>query len=291
MGEQLADMEVKYETEKKEKEIEHLGKENSEKELELAKKREQMLLISGISLFVLILLVTLYFYNASRRHRELVEKEKELSAVKQQKQKEIIETIIVTEEKQRKKIASDLHDGLGQILTAAKINLSNVLSERKEPNGLGAVAELINSALQESKSMALNLMPLELKEKGLTESIKNICSRFNKPGTQEISFNTFGVPDKLDPVIEVNTYRICQELLNNAVKYSKASRIFLQLFCRDHKLIIQIEDNGIGFDKSAVKQNSLGMNTLRERVALLKGDIELDTAPQKGTNIFIELAL
>jgi signal transduction histidine kinase len=75
------------------------------------------------------------------------------------------------------------------------------------------------------------------------------------------------------------------------VKYSKAAKIFLQLFCREGKLIIQIEDNGIGFDKTKTKADSLGMNTLKERVALLKGEIEIDTAPQKGTNIFIELSL
>ena len=91
--------------------------------------------------------------------------------------------------------------------------------------------------------------------------------------------------------MQINAYRICQELLNNAVKYSKATKIFLQLFYRDNKMIIQIEDNGIGFDKDKVKRDSLGMNTLKDRVALLRGEIEIDTAPQKGTNIFIELAL
>jgi len=125
----------------------------------------------------------------------------------------------------------------------------------------------------------------------LVESIRHVCAKFNKPEVQEISFNSYNVPDKLEPVVEINTYRICQELLNNAVKYSRAEKIFLQLFCRDNKLIIQIEDNGIGFDKTKVKKDSLGMNTLKERVALLQGEIEIDSTPQKGTNIFIELSI
>jgi len=285
LGEQLAEMQIKYETEKKEKAIEHLGLENSTKELELTKKRDQVLLISGIFICVLALFIAFYFYNNAK-------KQNELNRVRQERQKEIIETIITTEEKARKKIAADLHDGLGQILTAAKINLANLheaLPHEKEK--LQQVTDLVNSAQYESKNMALNLMPLTLKENGLIESIRHICAKYNKPGVQEISFNSYNVPDKLEPVVEINTYRICQELLNNAVKYSKAARIFLQLFCREGKLIIQIEDNGVGFDKTKTKTDSLGMNTLRERVALLKGEIEIDTAPQKGTNIFIELSL
>lgn len=285
MGQKLAEMQVKYETEKKEKAIEHLGLENSRKELELTKKRDQVLLISGLLILITAIFIAFYFYSNAR-------KQKELGRIRQERQKEIIETIITTEEKARKKIAADLHDGLGQILTAAKINLANLheaLPHEKEK--LQQVTELVNSAQYESKNMALNLMPLTLKENGLIESIRHICAKYNKPDLQEISFNAYQVPDKLEPVVEINTYRICQELLNNAVKYSKAARIFLQLFCREGKLIIQIEDNGVGFDKTKTRSGSLGMNTLKERVALLKGEIEIDTAPQKGTNIFIELSL
>jgi len=286
MGEQLAEMQVKYETEKKEKAIEHLDKENNKKELELAKRKNQLLIISSVSVGVLLVLIAFYFYHDAKQQKQIVHKEKELNRLKVRKQKEIIETIIKTEEKERKKIAADLHDGLGQILTAAKINLANLNSEE-----LKGVTELVNSALYESKAMALNLMPLTLKENGLTESIRHICTKGNKPGEQEISFSAHNVPEKLEPIVEINTYRICQELLNNALKYSKASKIFLQLFCRDNKLIIQIEDNGVGFDKTGVKQDSLGMNTLKERVALLSGEIEIESAPNKGTNIFIELSL
>lgn len=285
LGDKLADMQVKYETEKKEKAIEHLELENKKKELELTKKRDQVLLISGIFVCIMALFIAFYFYsNAKKQHL--------LNLVKQRRQKEIIETIITTEEKARKKIAADLHDGLGQILTAAKMNLAN-LNETvpQEKERLKLVTDLVNSAQYESKNMALNLMPLTLKENGLVDSIRHICVKYNKPEVQEIAFNSYNIPDKFEAVVEINTYRICQELLNNAVKYSKAKSIFLQLFCREGKLIIQIEDNGVGFDKGKTKADSLGMNTLRDRVALLKGEIEIDTAPEKGTNIFIELSL
>jgi two-component system, NarL family, sensor kinase len=285
MSEKLADMQVKYETEKKEKAIEHLGLENSKKELELTKKRDQVFFISGILICVMAFFIAFYFYSNFKKHQAINEE-------KHKRQKEIIETIITTEEKARKKIAADLHDGLGQILTAAKINLANLNEGTPQEKGkLLQVTELVASALYESKNMALNLMPLTLKENGLVESIRHVCAKYNKPEVQEISFNSYKIPDKLEPLVEINTYRICQELLNNAVKYSKATKIFLQLFCRDNKLIIQIEDNGIGFDKTQVKQDSLGMNTLKERVALLQGEIEIDSVPQKGTNIFIELSL
>ncbi len=285
LGDKLADMQVKYETEKQEKAIEHLELENSKKQLEITKKRDQIILISAIFVSVMALFIAFYFYSNAK-------KEKLFNLVKQRRQREIIETIITTEEKARKKIAADLHDGLGQILTAAKMNLANLNeSIPQEKEKLKLVTDLVNSAQYESKNMALNLMPLTLKENGLVESIRHICAKYNKPDVQEIAFNSYNIPDKLEPVVEINTYRICQELLNNAVKYSKAKNIFLQLFCRDGKLIIQIEDNGVGFDKSKTKADSLGMNTLRDRVGLLKGEIEIDTAPEKGANIFIELSL
>ncbi|HKC67823.1 MAG TPA: ATP-binding protein, partial [Bacteroidia bacterium] len=287
----ITEMQTKYETEKKEKEIEHLDKENNKKELEITKKQNQIIIVGGISLCILAALIALYFYSNAQKQQQIVLKEKELGLLKEQKQKEIIETIITTEEKERKKIASDLHDGLGQILTAAKINLGNLNKEEVAKEKLENVAELVNAALHESKAMALNLMPLSLKENGLTESIKNICTKYNKPDVQEISFSTYNLPNTLEPIVEINVYRICQELINNAVKYSKATKVFLQLFCRDNKLIIQIEDNGIGFDKNNLKQESLGMNILKERVTLLNGEMEIDSVLTKGTNIFIELSL
>ena len=286
----ISEMQTKYETEKKEKEIEHLDKENNKKELQLTKKQNQIIIVSGISLCVLVAFIALYFYTNVQKQKQIILKQKELGLLKEQKQKEIIETIITTEEKERKKIASDLHDGLGQILTAAKINLANI-SEEDNGEKLKNVKELVNAALHESKAMALNLMPLTLKENGLTESIKNICAKYNKPGAQEISFTTYDIPNLLAPIVEVNVYRICQELINNAIKYSQARKIFLQLFCRDTKLIIQIEDNGTGFDKNKISQASLGLNILKERVTLLNGEIEIDSVLEKGTNIFIELSL
>jgi two-component system NarL family sensor kinase len=270
MGKQIADMQVKYETEKKQKEIVQLDKENNSALLALSQKRNQISLIIGISLFIIITVIAFYFYNNTK------------------KQKEIIEAIIATEEKERKKIASDLHDGIGQTLSAARIGLGNLETTGVDSEKIKNVSELINVSLDELKAMAGNLMPLALKGKGLTESIQNICRQFNKPNVQEVSFKTYNLPNKLQPIVEINTYRICQELLNNSVKYSKAKEIFLQLFCRDNKLIIQFEDNGIGFDKDKIKEGSLGMNILKERVALLKGEMEIESAPQKGTNILIE---
>src|SRR6185437_7081373 len=199
----ISEMKTKYETEKKEKEIEHLDKENNKKELELTKKQNQVITISAISLCVLIAFIALYFYTNAQKHKQIILKEKELGLLKEQKQKEIIETIITTEEKERKKIASDLHDGLGQILTAAKINLANI-SEEDGGEKLKNIKELVNTALHESKAIALNLMPLTLKENGLTESIKNICAKYSKPGVQEISFTTYNIPNLLAPIVEVN---------------------------------------------------------------------------------------
>ncbi|HET6993219.1 MAG TPA: tetratricopeptide repeat protein, partial [Bacteroidia bacterium] len=247
-GEKIAEMQVKYDTEKKEKEIVELDKKNSVAALALSESRNQLSLIAGIFLFIIVAIIAFYFYSNAK------------------KQKQIIEAIITTEEKERKKIASDLHDGVGQTLSAARIGLNNVEASETNQEKLKNVADLINVSLDELKSMAGNLMPLTLKGKGLTESIRNICRQYNKPNVQEVSFKAYDLPDKLQYVVEINTYRICQELLNNSVKYSKAKEIFLQLFCRDKKLIIQFEDNGIGFDKNEIKEGTLGMNILKERV-------------------------
>ena len=150
---------------------------------------------------------------------------------------------------------------------------------------------MVNDALAESKNIASDLLPLNFKERGLLNGIKEICSKNNQVSNCIINFYSHDIPSKLPLIIEINVYRICQELITNSVKHSNATIINLQLFYRDSKLVIQVEDNGVGFNHLKTRDDGIGLRNIKNRVQLLQGEMVIDSSPGKGCTIIIDFLL
>ena len=213
--------------------------------------------------------------------------EAETLELKLEQQKSILNAVLNTQEEERKRIAEALHNGLGQLLYAAKLNLDRNTKHVAENNIL--LKELLDEAIRESRTLSFELMPRILEDFGLETAISELISRLNKLGLK-LDYQTAGM-HRLNPSFEIAVYRISQELLNNIIKHSKATEATLSITLKGRKLTLIATDNGVGFNQEEVlkQPKGIGLTSILNRVKLLNGTLEISSTPQVGTSIKIEL--
>ena len=210
-------------------------------------------------------------------------------------QKFISAVIIETIENERKRLSKEIHDGIGQILTAAKLSIE--LFEKKRgisDNNLQEAKKLIYNAGEEVENVINALHPMIIDSHGLISSLEILCKDFEDLTNIRIRFNAYDFTKRLIPKLELNIFRIVQEAVSNIAKHSKASKASVQLYNRDDAVLITIEDNGIGFTsdvtkKATTRKSGFGITSMIERVNLLNGKIIFETKPNRGTEIHIDI--
>ncbi|MCD4663762.1 MAG: sensor histidine kinase, partial [Bacteroidales bacterium] len=211
-----------------------------------------------------------------QRIRQL-EEEKKLLAAK---------SLVIGQEEERKRIAKELHDGLGVILSTAKMHFSKALeSKTEEPDLIKKATRLLEQAATDVRRISHNMMPGVLTRLGLVEAIEDIFDELNEiPGTQAISSIT-GEEIRLPENTEIMLYRVFQEIINNTLKHANATEIGLNLnFMSDH-LRISLSDNGKGFNvEEKMLTKSIGLNSIQSRVNFINGNLRLESSPGHGTN-------
>lgn len=272
----IARLKTKYETSQKEKVI-------SAQLYELSKKNWYVgILICILSLGAIV--GWLIFRN--RQHRA----KKKLQEVMIEQQDLATKAVIQAEENERQRIAADLHDGIGQMLTAVRLNLEGLhdrvnLQQHEDQMVYQKVLHLVEESAKEVRTVSHSIMPNALIKSGLGHAIKDFVEKIN---TTEIiiHLHTQGLQEKLDTNIEIVVYRIIQECVNNVIKHSKANKLDISILKDDEGLRVTIEDNGIGFNKANLENPSgIGMRNIQARVDYLKGNLDIDTQPGKGTLI------
>lgn len=205
---------------------------------------------------------------------------------------------VETIEEERRNIARELHDGLGQLLTAAHLNL--VLIEQdlendpdKVKEDLKRVKNLVTTTIQEVRNISQNLRPAVLDDFGLVPAVRNLCDEFSQTGSLRVRFSEYEVQKHYSPGIEIAVYRICQESLNNIVKHSNATEASVELYNRQSHILIVIQDNGTGFDTRQISKskNGSGLLNIQERAELLGGRVQIESQPNNGTEVIIEIPL
>jgi signal transduction histidine kinase len=272
---QLLDLRTKYETEKKENEILFLKQENELKDFNL---RQNRLFNLGLILVVLGLLIVGYLW----RNRTLLKQKAELESTRAALRESQLGAVITSQEAERKRFAADLHDGLGQIISAVRLSLSK---ENPGKTTVDHALGLLNDMNIEIRNIAFNLMPRSLTEDGLQQALEEFANRINRSGNIQISVKGYHLNREIPTEQKVALYRVCQEWVNNIIKYSNAARISVQLVQHQEELVLTIEDDGDGFDVSrlALGQGN-GWKNINSRIGLLKGVIEIDSsAVRKGT--------
>ena len=267
----VVDMEAKYQNAQKESQI--LEQKNDLLELTAmnAKIEKQRNYLIGGSLFFSIFGFLGFYFNKIRKERN----DKIAFA----------EALIYAQEEERKRIARDLHDGVGQSLLLIKKQLFSTHEVSTQNQ------QLITDTLEEVRSISQDLHPFQLEKFGLTAAINEVIHKVEKSTDLFISKEIDSIDKLLTEKGEINLYRTIQEALNNIVKHSGATAAKISIQKMDKILRINIQDNGKGFDHelAIIKSKSLGLRTMFERIAAIGGKLKIEKGNPKGTTIRIQI--
>lgn len=279
--ERIAELMMEFETVQKEQEL-------LLKEAEIKRQQEvNKLQAVGFGCIVGFLLIAgaLYF------SRSRIKQKAELQEMLAKEQKIRFKAVIDAQEQERKRIAQDLHDGLGQLLSTARLNVgaledsleaTDEESEKIWQNALG----LIDDAVQEVRNVSHNMMPSALIVLGLVAALREQIAKINQAGKIAVKLETSGMEERLEEAVEITLYRVVQEVLNNAIKHSRANEIVVRIAKTDGSLSVSIHDNGQGLDLQLIKQSrGIGWKNIYSRVELINGVIDMNSTPGAGTNI------
>jgi signal transduction histidine kinase len=274
---------VEFETQKKELKISKLNQQSKIQNLEI--KQKNIYLISSFTFITLGLFSGYLIFNKQKVKQQIRLKEEKIL-----QQDLMVKEVLLAEEKERRRIASDLHDGVGQTLSAALLNLNGLNSSLKlsdftqNQQLIEKSIWLVEESYKEMRSISHQMTPNALIKYGLISAVQEYINAVNQDNVN-ISFVTEGLVQKLDENVESVIYRIVQEAISNAIKHAYAKHIHVGILKDEEGIIISIEDDGLGFSINEVKNNSLGIGikNMQNRIASLKGTLEIDSRPGKGT--------
>lgn len=277
----IQELEKKYETQKKETEIIKL-KATNEKKSNLNK----ILIGSSIGL----LLVGFLGYRNFRNKRKL--QNLKISELEKDKQLLAIDAMLKGQEEERSRIAKDLHDGLGGLLSGAKLSFTNMkenlLLTPENAIQFEKSLAMLDTTIADLRKVAHNLMSEALVKFGLTDALKDFCSSIQLASSITVDYQKIGLDRKIGNTAETFIYRIIQELVNNAVKHAQATEILVQIAYNKDKISITVEDNGKGYNKNQATTGD-GLDNIAYRVKYLNGTIDTQTSINNGTAVNIEL--
>jgi signal transduction histidine kinase len=281
----MADMEFRYQTAQKEKTLSEKQLKIAQKDLQLQKSRQYTSYSIGAALLALLVAIFIYLDFKNKRKLHL----RQLKTIEQEKEIQLLQAVMQGEEKERSRIAKDLHDGVAGMLAAVKMHLSSGDGQVKSILGYQQAIQLLDEATVEVRKTSHNLMPEVLMQHGLNEAIRRYCANISSP-TLQVQYYFMGDDQRYIESFELSVYRIVQELLNNVFKHSKATEAVVQMSIQNYLLSISIEDNGIGFPKEALQSGGMGLGALKYRIGALNGNLELQTEAGSGVNAYLEFA-
>jgi signal transduction histidine kinase len=298
-SEKVADVEAKYQNEKKQKQIISLQNDKAIQNLAINQKSVYNKLL--IALLSAIVLIALFGYRNIRHRQQLARQQHDLqmhqiSELEKDKRLVAVDSMMKGEENERSRLAKDLHDGLGGLLSGVKYTLSNMKDNLIITPDNQAVFErsldMLDTSIKELRRVAHNMMPEMLVKYGLDETMKDYCSSINATQLIAVKYLSVGMDVRMDSSMEIIIYRIVQELLNNVLKHASATEVLIQLIHEQDRLSIIVEDNGKGFDTSILDtRKAAGFASIRSRVEYLKGQLEVNSEPGKGTLVNIEFKI
>jgi two-component system, NarL family, sensor kinase len=242
------------------------------------------IVLAGIIYLVFIAGLFLFIFQY-RKRKIMHESEKQIIAMN---------SIIQGQELERSRMAKDLHDGLGGMLSGIKLNLSSmkgnmIIHENDAQLFTKSIVQLDN-AIAEMRRVAHNMMPEALLKFGLTEAVQDYCDGINESNAVKMKFTAIGLDQAMEKPTEVILYRIIQELSNNVLKHAAAKNIFIQLNKHEQGITLTIEDDGIGFNSTQITKGA-GLQNVQSRVDYLKGTMEINSSPGEGAAFIIEIPL
>ncbi|PQJ14354.1 hypothetical protein BST99_00070 [Aureicoccus marinus] len=271
----VSEIETKYETAKKDKELLAQNLEIEQANGRLQSRNAQLYFL----LFSLVLLGYVFWQRQKRKNQEI-------DSLKKEHQIKTLESLIQGEEKERFRIARELHDGVNGDLSAIKFKLS-ALSDKENP-AIGEAVAMIDDSCKQVRAISHNLVPPSLENFNLVEALEEYIENTNGIHQPEIDFQHLGEHPRLSKNAEINIFRIVQELVVNALKHAEAQQINVQLSCREEEIQLTVEDDGKGFDTSAQNKSGIGLSNIQSRVDYLQADKDV-LSNQEGTSYTLSM--
>jgi signal transduction histidine kinase len=276
------DLETKYQTQKKE--IQLLAQQK-----EIRQKNTLNYVLAGGLLSAS--LISFLLYRTYRQRQKL--QQQRIRELETEKQLTAAEAVLKGEEQERSRLAKDLHDGLGGMLSGVKFSLTGMQGNQvMTPDNLQAFEHslgMLDSSIRELRRIAHNMMPESLIRFGLPTAIHDFCKDVSNH-TLKVVYQAYGVDNlSLENTVAVSIYRVIQELVNNTLKHAQASELLVQLSLHDHVLEVTVEDNGKGWNQVALEKKGMGWSNIRSRINYLKGTIDVKSAPGKGTSVILSI--
>lgn len=282
-------LEVKYMSAEKDKEI-------AEGQLLIAKQQSKItrknIWVWGTAGSVALLSIVLVGIYRNARSRQRLDEE-QIRALQQENKIDTLRAAVQGEEKERSRIAGELHDGIGGMLSAAMMRFRTIRHEQPQVTTVTAYKEamdLLEKMGDEIRKTAHNLMPEVLLKQPLPDALRSFCSYMKQEGALQIDFQHYGNYDDITQEFRLSIYRIVQELLKNITTHAEATHALVQLVKQEHVLAITVEDNGKGFDTANV-QYGMGLHNLATRVRSLNGSYTIESEVGKGTTVYIEFEI
>jgi two-component system NarL family sensor kinase len=273
----IAETDAKYNTAKKEFEISTLK----------AEKKTNKILILSLMAILVAGICAAYFIYKNQKQRQLLATQR-IKELEQEKQITATQSLLEGETTERARLSRDLHDGLGGMLSVAKLKMTSMKGNMTIPEenvaSFNSAIDLLDTSIKELRRVAHNLMPESLMKYGLNAALSDFCL-----STDKVKYHFFGSDRRPDEKTEIATYRIVNEVVNNALRYSEAENINVQLLIDDTRLHVTVEDDGRGFDLATAEvEGGNGLRNIRSRVTSLNGKLEIFSAPGKGTEVNVE---
>jgi signal transduction histidine kinase len=286
-----------YETSKKQNEIIQLQNEKTKQAEEVEQKsmlnKIYISTIMGLLFFGYLAYRTIKSEQKIARQQQEIQNQK-ITELEKDKQLLRIDAMLKGQEEERSRIAKDLHDGLGGMLSGIKFSFVNMkdhlLLSNDNAENFDRSIDMLDNTISELRKVAHNLMPETLLRFGLEESLKDFCHSTETSTGIKVVYQQLGEDRKLSTRAEIALYRIVQELVNNALKHADAKQIIVQLTKNHVKASVTVEDDGNGFDTSILdSKKGAGFNNIKYRVNYFKGALDINSQPGNGTSVNIEL--
>ncbi|MBC7935037.1 MAG: sensor histidine kinase [Rhizobacter sp.] len=281
-------LEAQYQAAKKEKDINKLQQEKQSQQFSIRQKSTLLYIFAGA--FITLLAFSFLSYRTYKQKQLL--HQHQIKQLQNEKLLLATESILKGQEDERSRLAQDLHDGLGGMLSGVKLTLSamkgNIILPEESARLFTRAFEQLDSSIGEMRRVAHNMMPEALVKLGLQQALLDYCDGINAANGLNINCEFHGLENRLDNSTEIIVYRIVQELLNNIIKHANAGNVLVQVIKKDTELDITVEDNGIGFIKDeAFLKKGAGLKNIQSRVDYLKGELDIKSTPGKGTSVHI----
>lgn len=242
-----------------------------------------LILLGVIGMLLLAVAVIVFFIVYQKR---LFAQQDKMKGMEMAYQKDLLESSIRAQEVERKRVATDLHDGLGSLLSAIRLYVLQVSPQKPKDDDeelLTEIKSMVDTAITQTREISHNLLPTTLDRFGVIQAVEDHCKRIHKSNAIDVSFN-YNKEHHFNKQQDLALYRIIQELINNTLKHAEASRIQIQFSILPNQVKISYQDNGKGLaqDKEIQPSSGLGLKSIESRVNLLNGKMHIDPAQGKG---------